>query len=168
MLSKTQKQQIHDAFSTALDGLDGLWDKQEGAAALTGSHFSLSLLYPGKPIQRRGSTQRTDGNDLVLTRLRSILRVQVFDYEDGLSTVVDSREFHRMLNEADVVCNDIDQTFDSSFAFPEWNRVNAYDFIITWSENRRDQDGESSDDLYVEKVGVTGKFEQIQLQWFIP
>ena len=137
-------------------GLPGAWEDQRGAPTIKGPHFTLKLLYPGVPIQRKGSPSFEDPNRVKwLTRLRSTLRIKVFN-GDGISNIVDSTGFHNALNDGGVVCNALEATADFSFAYPERERVEAYDLIITWTMEIPAQDEEPTDD-WIDSVTINSE-----------
>jgi len=179
MLDTVKKHAIYDAVAYHT-GLEGVWEQQSGKnlPAMTGPHFSLKILYPPVPIQRKGSTQRlgSEGRDQRGTRVSTMLRITVYDSNASCSTINDSRAFHDTINAARVAAHGVEFTFDSTFAFPEYNSANAYDVKISFVETQPDQnrEGETAD-TYVEEITIEGTIsptdddtDDIVREWFIP
>ena len=154
MLNKNQEDAIYDAISGFL-GFEGVWEFQKNIS-LKGKYFSVKTMYPGLPIQRKASMKpETVGErEKKIIRLRTTLRFTVFEPDnEQISTISDSRKFHRTLNEGGVVCHGILGTYDVTFAFPEWNRAYSVDLDITYVSEVIAQD-DYEDDSEIEQVGI--------------
>jgi len=156
-MNKTQRDAIYDAVA-AYTGLAGVWENQKSAPKLPEPSFSLRLLNVGTPMGRKGgySHMVEGGRQDFTTRLNATLQIKVFGEHDGLSTINNSRLFHKLLNAGGVVSHGLLMASDASTLFSEWSRVCVYDIQISYTTTTVAQDDEQTDS-YIEKITINGK-----------
>ena len=163
MLNQNQRDAIYDAVA-AHTGLPGVWEKQKGAPALKGPHFSLNIMFPPQPTQRRASSLKPsiypEERRKKIIRKRFVLQVKVFDAPEQSSAVtdaVDSERFTYALTDAGVVAHGINFVSDLSFAFPEYINVHSTEIEMSFVTYINTQDEEPTEDIFVEKVDIIGE-----------